>query len=86
MTNKKWEQCKAWIRKFTIDWKKSPENSTKELKSLKKDLSKMKDYASKSTRRSTRRENTIRNIKTKISIIEIQNLKVPRRFLNHQVA
>ena len=55
--------------------KKSPENTTNELKSLQKDLSKMKYYASKSTIRSTRRENTIRNIKAKISIIEIQNQK-----------
>ena len=75
MTNKKWEQCKTWIRKFTIDWKKSTKNTTNELKSLKKDLSKMKYFASKSTIRSTRRENTIRNIKAKISSIEIQNQK-----------
>jgi hypothetical protein len=35
----------------------------------------MKYYASKSTIRSTRRENTIRNMKQKISTIETQNQK-----------
>ena len=35
----------------------------------------MKYYASKSTKWSTRRENTIRNIKQKISTIETQNQK-----------
>ena len=30
MNNQKWEQCKSWIRKITIDWKKSPENNKEE--------------------------------------------------------
>ena len=73
--NSKWEQCKNWIRKFTVDWTKKPTNNTTDMKKLKKTLSILKHKATTDTKRYPTTEAFINIIKDKIHKLSIEQQK-----------
>ena len=70
-----WGACKAWIRKFSIDWIAENKNKSMTIAENKKKLQFMKLKASKDTCRNDRRDNTIHILKEKINTLQLQKQK-----------